>query len=99
MEESTEIRDLLIAISRLRQDRRVKGDAWYESQKEHWIGWLFHYNVPGAYNRKVTAGRDARFVYNHIVCPGMLTYLADASGISQRWCAKPSASPRAAEPT
>lgn len=56
--------------------------VWYESQKEHWMGWLFHYNSPGAYGRKVVAGRDARFVYNHVVCPGLLLYLAKASGVA-----------------
>jgi len=84
MKDSTEILEFLIAISRLPEDGRRLGNAWYESQKEHWIGWLFHYNSPGAYNRKTTKGRDARFVYNHIVCPSLLTYLADASGVSRR---------------
>lgn len=78
-----EIVDLLIAISRLPEDRRRHRDVWYESQKEHWMGWLFHYNSAGAYGRKVTKGREAKFVYNHIVCPGLLTYLADASGVSR----------------
>lgn len=84
MEDSVEIVDLLIAISRLPEDRRQRSDVWYESQKEHWMGWLFHYNSTGAYGRKVTRGRDAKFVYNHIVCPGLLTYLAHASGVSAR---------------
>lgn len=84
MEDSVEIVELLIAISRLPEDRRRQRSAWYESQKEHWVGWLFHYNSPGAYSRKVTRGRDAKFVYNHIVCPGLLAYLADASGVSRR---------------
>ncbi|WHZ27827.1 MAG: hypothetical protein OJF51_002624 [Nitrospira sp.] len=84
MERSLEIVELLIAISRLPEDRRHRTSAWYESQKEHWVGWLFHYNSPGAYDRKVTNGRDARFVYNHVVCPGLLAYLADASGVSRR---------------
>ena len=84
MESSTEIVELLIAISRLPEDKRRKRAAWYESQKEHWIGWLYHYNSPGAYNRKTTSGRDARFVYNHIVCPGLLTYLADKSGVPRK---------------
>ena len=84
MEESVEIVELLIAITRLPEDRRRQRSVWYESQKEHWIGWLFNYNSPGAYNRKVTRGRDAKFVYNHIVCPGLLTYLADASGVSRQ---------------
>jgi hypothetical protein len=83
MERSLEIIEFLIAISRLPEDRRRQRTIWYESQKEHWIGWLFHYNSPGAYGRKVTHGRDARFVYNHVVCPGLLAYLADASGVAR----------------
>lgn len=88
MDDSTEIIELLIAISRLPEDRRRQRNVWYESQKEHWVGWLFHYNSPGAYNRKTTRGRDAKFVYNHIVCPGLLTYLAYASGVSRRLVTK-----------
>lgn len=84
MDRSLEILELLIAISRLPEDRQSKrGRVWYVSQKEHWVGWLFHYNSPGAYNRKVTDGRDAKFVYNHIVCPSLLTYLAGAAGVSR----------------
>ena len=83
MDRSLEILDLLIAISRLPEDRRRRSGVWYESQKEHWIGWLFDYNSRGAYGRKVTSGRDARFVYNHIVCPELLVYLADSSGVSR----------------
>ena len=82
MDRSLEIAELLIAISRLPEDRRQRREVWYESQKEHWIGWLFHYNSPGAYGRKVTSGRDARFVYNHIVNSQLLVYLAKASGVS-----------------
>ncbi len=83
MERTLDIAELLIAISRLPEDRRRRGNAWYESQKEHWVGWFFHYNSSGAYGRKVTNGRDAKFVYNHVVCPGLLAYLADASGVSR----------------
>mgnify|MGYP001583383595 CR=1 FL=1 len=84
MSEQTTIREFLVAISRLPEDRRRRTDAWYESQKEHWLGWLLDYNSPGAYNRKITSGRTAKDVYNHIVCPELLTYLADASGVSRR---------------
>lgn len=63
---------------RLAEDRRRHRSVWYESQKEHWVGWLYHCNSPGAYGRKITSGRDARFVYNHVVCPGLLAYLAEA---------------------
>jgi hypothetical protein len=79
------IADLLIAISRMPEDRRVQSDeVWYESQKEHWVGWLFHYNSPGAYGRKVVEGRNAKFVYNHVVCPELLLYLCP----SWRRCAR-----------
>jgi hypothetical protein len=83
MDRLLDIPELLIAISRLAEDPRRRRATWYESQKEHWVGWLFHYNSSGAYGRKVTTGRDARFVYNHVVCPGLLTYLADAAGVSR----------------
>lgn len=85
MEESIEIVRLLIAISRMAEGRRIRrGRVWYESQKEHWMDWLFNYNSPGAYARKVVHGRDAKFVYNHVVCPEMLTFLAEASGVDRR---------------
>ena len=58
-----------------------KSDQWYSSQKEHWLGWLDEYDGPGAYDREVQEGRSAAFVYNHIVCPPMLIWLAEASGV------------------
>ncbi|QDC11535.1 hypothetical protein FHY55_06700 [Oceanicola sp. D3] len=54
------------------------GNAWYSSQKEHCLGWLAQYDSPGAYNRKITSGRDARFFYNHGQCAPMLVWLAEA---------------------
>lgn len=68
---------LIRAIKSLPEDepKIVKG-VWYKTQKEHWLGWLRDYSGPGAYGRK-TRGHDARFVYNHIVCPEMLIYLID----------------------
>lgn len=57
------------------------GSAWYRSQKEHWLGWLAEYEGSGAYGRKVTTGRDARFIYNHIQCAPMLFWLAEAVSI------------------
>jgi hypothetical protein len=45
-EDPTSIVELLIAISRLPEGRRrTQRGIWYESQKEHWVGWLFHYCV------------------------------------------------------
>ena len=85
MTDSLDLRDLLVAISRMAEDKRVCREAvWYESQKEHWIGWLLDYRSPGAYGRKVVAGRDARFVYNHVVCPDLLLFLAKGSGVSEK---------------
>jgi hypothetical protein len=57
--------------------------VWYTSQKEHWQGWLSEYDGPGAYGRKRWRGRSAEFVYNHIGCPPMLLWLAEAAGLSR----------------
>ncbi len=84
MDDSTEIVELLIAISRVPEGPRRQRGVWYKSQKEHWIGWLYNYNSPGAYSRKVTSGRDAKFVCNHVAYQGLLIYLADASGVSRQ---------------
>jgi hypothetical protein len=53
---------------------------WYSTQKQHWLGWLKEYNGPGYYERK-DWNRDAEFVYNHIVCPPMVLWLGEASGV------------------
>lgn len=58
--------------------------VWYTTQKQHWLGWLSQYDGPGAYNRKTWSGRSAEFVYNHINCPPMLLWLAEAVGVSRR---------------
>jgi hypothetical protein len=57
-------------------------DVWYTSQKEHWIGWLREYSGPGYYGRKNSI-RSAEFVYNHIVCPPMVLWLGEASGVQR----------------
>jgi hypothetical protein len=57
--------------------------VWYTSQKEHWLGWLSEYDGLGAYGRKTCRGRSAEFVYNHIGCPPMLMWLAEAAGVSK----------------
>lgn len=58
--------------------------VWYSSQKEHWMGWLSEYDGPGAYGRKSSTGRTAEFVYNHINCPPMLLWLAEAAGVPKK---------------
>lgn len=83
MREPIPVKTLLAAVRRLAPDRPVEDHLkWYRSQHEHWIGWLSEYEGPGAYNRS-GAQRDARFVYNHIVEPKMLLYLAHAAGVSR----------------
>ncbi len=56
---------------------------WYRSQKQHWLGWLKEYDGPGFYGRS-RWDRSAEFIYNHIQCPPMLLWLAEASGLSNR---------------
>ncbi len=73
-------------ITKLRPTLVIRGvwrseGVWYKSQKEHWLGWLSEYDGPGAYDRKTRQGRSARFVYNHINCPPMLLWLAEAVGV------------------
>ena len=55
--------------------------VWYRSQKEHWLGWLSEYDGPGAYGRKTSVVRSAEFAYNHVVCPPMILWLGEASGV------------------
>lgn len=61
--------------------------VWYKSQKQHWIGWLREYSGPGYYGRKNSI-RSAEFVYNHIVCPPMVLWLGEASGVPKASVAK-----------
>ena len=56
--------------------------VWYKSQKEHWLGWLSEYDGPGFYGRK-TGWRSAEYAYNHIVCPPMVLWLSEASGVDK----------------
>jgi hypothetical protein len=56
--------------------------VWYVSQKQHWLGWLSEYDGPGYYGRK-KRGQSAEFAYNHIMCPPMLLWLAEASKIAK----------------
>ena len=67
----------------LRADAPIYRPPWYRTQKEHWLGWLANYSGPGAYGRK-NGNRTAQFIYNHIACPPMLTWLGEASGVSKQ---------------
>jgi hypothetical protein len=68
-------------------DARSGNARWYKTQKQHWLGWLADYTGPGAYGRQ-NWDRSARFVYNHVVCPPMLLWLGEASGVSRAVVAK-----------
>lgn len=63
-----------------RKTRRRLRKVWYRTQKEHWLGWLKHYNGPGHYGR-MKWNRSAEFVYNHVVNPVMVLWLGEASGV------------------
>ena len=79
MEKPINIKEFMRIIKRLPEDEpKETPGKWYLTQREHWLGWLSQYNGPGAYGRKGGEGRDARFAYNHIVCPEMLLYLVRA---------------------
>ena len=53
--------------------------AWYNSQKQHILGWLKQYEGPGAYQRK-SRGLTAKHFYNHFACAQGLLWLAEALG-------------------
>jgi hypothetical protein len=64
-------------------------ETWYKYQGEHWQGWiggyvgvrgfLFSRFFGGSYKRK-NRQRSAKFIYNHIMCPPMLIWLAEVTG-------------------
>ena len=82
MKDSASIEEFLDVIRILPEDAPVHNPKiWYHTQKEHWIGWLSEYHSSGAYGRKTGVKRDAKFAYNHIVCPDMLLWLIDAAGV------------------
>jgi hypothetical protein len=70
------------ALRRSGGEQREKRSVWYSTQQEHWDGWLRGYEGPGAYGR-VNWSRSAEFVYNHVVNPQMLVYVAEAAGIER----------------
>ena len=91
MHQAMNARGLRLKIKRLnsetpqhkRLEQRLQegvgfGNAWYNSQKEHWLGWLAEYDSPGAYGRQTEKPRDAQYIYNHIQCAPMLFWLAEA---------------------
>lgn len=63
--------------------QKERKDVWYRTQHEHWLGWLRGYEGPGGYGRQ-NWSRSAAFVYNHIVNPQMLIYVAEATEVDGR---------------
>lgn len=53
----------------------------YTTQKAHWLGWLDPSAGTGTYPRSAAPGRDAKYVYNHIVEPKLLLWLISAAGV------------------
>jgi deoxyribodipyrimidine photolyase-like uncharacterized protein len=79
LEKEVSIGQFIKAIKHLPIDEpRDNPRVWYKTQKEHWLGWLSDYNGLGGYGRKPGQNRDARFAYNHVVCPNLLLYLIRA---------------------
>lgn len=60
---------------------RQPGYNNYNTQKDHWLGWLGLHPGRGTYARKSGENRDAQYVYNHIVEPKMLLWLIEAAGV------------------
>lgn len=76
--------ELLKAIRKLPSDDPIKQKGvWYLTQKEHWLGWLEEYSGPGAYKRQ-NWDQDAKFAYNHVVCPELLLYLIQAIPLEEQ---------------
>lgn len=60
---------------------RQAGYNNYRTQKDHWLGWLDPNSSTGTYPRADSPGRNARYVYNHIVESKMLLWLITASRV------------------
>ncbi len=61
---------------------RERAFAWNPTQHGHWLGWLAGYDRDAHGSKEAT--RSAEFVYNHILNPQMLIWLAEAVGLSSR---------------
>ncbi len=74
------------AIRQLSSDKAVAdrqpGYNVYNTQKDHWLGWLgANPPGPGTYLRRAGKDRDAQYVYNHINEPKMLLWLIAAARV------------------
>jgi hypothetical protein len=85
--ESNSIGRLVEAIRSLPSDApvpdRTPGYNNYNTQKDHWLGWLDPTLGRGSYLRSASSERDARSVYNHIGEPKMLLWLISATRIDK----------------
>lgn len=75
----------------------TQGYNQYTTQKAHWLGWLNPTAGTGSYPRSTGAGRDAKYVYNHIVEPKLLLWLVGAAGVQAELVALARASAEAAK--
>ena len=84
-EPAESIEWLALAIARLPSDdpvlRGTQGYNTYTTQKDHWLGWLNPTTGTGTYARTGGPNRDARDVYNRIVEPKLLFWLAEAADV------------------
>ena len=85
MSTEISIRQFIQAIEKLQSDKpKDTPGKWYETQKEHWLGWLNEYRGPGAYERKGGKHHQAEFAYNHIVEYRMLLWLVEAASVESK---------------
>jgi hypothetical protein len=85
MNKSISISKFRSLIQQLPSDQPIDDPrVWYETQKEHWLGWLKEYHTPGAYGRIPVKSRDARYAYNHVVNYKMLLWIIEAADVKPK---------------
>jgi hypothetical protein len=91
-------RQPITAAFELALKKRGTRDRWFGLQKKHWCGWRTEYEGIGAYGRIPRTGRTAEYAYNHIVCPPMVLWLGEASGVPRTTVVKPKQAALSASP-
>src|SRR5689334_23136726 len=76
----------LLKLIRRFPDAAPITDRWWSTDhhpnKKHWLDWLEEYGGAGYYNRRrPSAQRGAMFIYNHLHCPPMLSWLAEQAQV------------------
>jgi hypothetical protein len=85
----TPARTLHRAVTKLPESTPL-ADRWpvpkhSDSHKEHWQGWLWQYDGPGYYNRRIPkTPRSMAYIFGHVHCSPMLLWLAEAAGVDKR---------------